>query len=166
MNPNENYLTNPSTKLVKDLLIYVVNLFGEDRPMVEINSYFIFPTLIALDSETDDILNRVRESSTTFSNYSNNSLQFVLFNTLVASDYMTKRKGKYYLTSEGYKLGLKYFNDKFHSSKDNKPSRETRKGNTVNSNWQNSILTVTGINILVVVLGGILLHYIISFIIN
>ncbi|OCH29006.1 hypothetical protein A6E12_08295 [Aliivibrio fischeri] len=162
MNPNENYLTNPSTKLIKDLLIYVVNLFGEYRPMVEINSYFIFPTLIALDSETDEILNRVRESSTTFSSYSNNSLQFVLFNTLVASGYMFKREGKYYLTSDGYKLGLEYFNDKFHPSKDNKPSRETRNSNNENKRTCSNLRSIV-VGIIVTVIGGLILHYIISF---
>ncbi|HAS3528776.1 TPA: hypothetical protein RI751_003603 [Vibrio cholerae] len=105
--PNKNFIYNPSNATIKRCLSFVFDQFGFDRDMVQISSFFMFPTNKPKNISQSKFLNKIQQSEERFSNYATMSLMFVVYNTLVNSGYMEKRDNVYYLTDQGYKAAFK-----------------------------------------------------------
>ncbi|WP_448250572.1 hypothetical protein [Thalassotalea agariperforans] len=104
MNPNDNYLTNPSVVIINKALKLFVNRFTTKRHPFEISSYSFtkqkHPFCKCIIEET-------KNTNKEFEVYSENQIVSVIYNTLINCNYLTQVGDKYYLTEAGYRYGLK-----------------------------------------------------------
>ena len=120
MNPLENSINLPKKQTDK-LLKYLYNRYAKHNSNVSNLKQHPFFTINLMQCETfKSFLPDVVSLSTEFSNYCVSSMSSVTMNSLVKGNTLSYDTGKYYLTEEGYKQGLKASNifsywSKYHS---------------------------------------------------